>query len=250
MNGSPRMSFCFGFTQTTLIVSTTCHQADSGNQKPGPADTTGEASGPEDARNDSTWGFRDLNGPKCGKGNEEKAMKFYPMPPTFAEWIRAHLKERYTERETEEKFKELNSLYEQFAARSPDIGGKKNPMSKNLYGAFSAFAYHECTGHSLSPEEITDMCYGMMMADRGHQHPSRGMPHSGFRKGERLRRAHAVFLRSGRGRHGSARRNASQGPHRSRGLRGVRLLDQEQGRLKPDLAQEVFATQVEKIEKA
>ena len=33
-------------------------------------------------------------------------------------------------------------------------------------------------------------------------------------------------------------------------LRGVRLLDQEQGRLKPGLAQEVFAAQVEKIEKA
>ena len=30
----------------------------------------------------------------------------------------------------------------------------------------------------------------------------------------------------------------------------MRLLDQEQGRLKPDLVQEVFATQVEKIEKA
>ncbi len=105
MNGSPRTSFCFGFTQTTLIVSTTCHQTDSGNQKPGPADTTGEASGPEDARNDSTWGFRDLNGPKHGKGNEEKAMKFYPIPPAFAEWIRAHLKERYTEREAEEKIK-------------------------------------------------------------------------------------------------------------------------------------------------
>lgn len=173
-----------------------------------------------------------------------------------------------------------------------------------LHGAFSAFASFERTGRSLSPEEITDMCYGMMMADRKHQrplekldlnnrlvrgisrlvshegeeaeqaqegriveqhvedegqptegqggdqHPSRGMPPSGFRKGERLRRAHAVFLRSGRGRHGSARRNASQGPHRSRRLREVRLLDQEQGRMKPDLAQEVFAAQVEKIEKA
>ena len=86
-------------------------------------------------------------------------MKFYPMPPTFAEWIRTRLKERYTEREAEEKFEEINSLYEQFVARSPDIGGKKNPMSKNLYGAFSAFAYYECTGRSMSPEEITDMCY-------------------------------------------------------------------------------------------
>ena len=177
-------------------------------------------------------------------------MKFYPMPPTFAEWIRTRLKERYTERDAEEKFEEINSLYEQFVARSPDIGGKKNPMSKNLYGAFSAFAYYECTGRSMSPEEITDICYGMMMSDRGDQHPSRGMPHSGFREGERLRRTHAVLLRSGRGRHGSARRNASQGPHRGRRVRGVRLLDQEQGRVKPGLVQEVFSIQVEKIEKA
>ncbi len=60
-------------------------------------------------------------------------MKFYPMPPTFAEWIRTRLKERYTERDAEEKFEEINSLYEQFVARSPDIGGKKNPMSKEAY---------------------------------------------------------------------------------------------------------------------
>ena len=112
-----------------------------------------------------------MDGPKCGKGSKEKAMKFYPMPPTSIKWIRTRLKERYTEREAEEKFEEINSLYEQFVARSPDIGGKKNPMSKNLYGAFSAFAYYECTGRSMSPEEITDMCYGMMMAGRGNQRP-------------------------------------------------------------------------------
>ena len=169
-----------------------------------------------------------LNGSKCGKGIEEKAMKWLPDATSIR----------------------------RMSQNTPEIvahragSRRKIRCPRILHGAFSAFASFERTGRSLSPEEITDMCYGMMMADRGHQHPSRGMPPSGFRKGERLRRAHAVFLRSGRGRHGSARRNASQGPHRSRRLREVRLLDQERGRMKPDLAQEVFAAQVEKIEKA
>lgn len=64
-------------------------------------------------------------------------MKFYPMPPTFAEWIRTRLKERYTEREAEEKFEEINSLYEQFVARSPDIGGKESDVQEFVRRVFS-----------------------------------------------------------------------------------------------------------------
>ena len=49
---------------------------------------------------------------------------------------------------------------------APSIGGKANPMSKNFYGALSAFAYYECMKRSMSPDEITAMCYGMMIGDK------------------------------------------------------------------------------------
>ncbi len=98
-------------------------------------------------------------------------MEIYPMPSASAKWIKTRLEERYAGRDAAEKFEEINRLYGKFVARSPGIGGKKNPMSENFYGALSAFAYYECTGRSMSPEEITDMCYGMMMAGRGDKRP-------------------------------------------------------------------------------
>ena len=39
-------------------------------------------------------------------------------------------------------------------------------MSKNFYGALSAFAYYECMNRNMSPDEITAMCYGMMIGDK------------------------------------------------------------------------------------
>lgn len=101
----------------------------------------------------------------------EETIGTYPMPPASAEWIRARLTERYTEEKAEEEFEKINRMYESFADQAPYIGGEKNPMSKNFYGALSAFAYYECMGRSLSPDEITDMCYGMMMTGRNGRKP-------------------------------------------------------------------------------
>ena len=39
-------------------------------------------------------------------------------------------------------------------------------MSKNFYGALSAFAYYECMKRSMSPDEITAVCYGMVIGDK------------------------------------------------------------------------------------
>lgn len=72
---------------------------------------------------------------------------------------------------TGKKWQEILALYEKFASESPDIGGKANPMSNNFYGSLSAFAYYECMGRNMTPEEITGMCYGMMMAGMGESHP-------------------------------------------------------------------------------
>ena len=98
-------------------------------------------------------------------------MDAYDIPETSVSWIKLKLVEKYPEEEAKKKYGEICELYERFAEESPDIGGKDNPMSHNFYGALSAFAYYEATGRSMTPEEITDMCYGMMMADKGDKYP-------------------------------------------------------------------------------
>ncbi len=52
----------------------------------------------------------------------------------------------------------VTARYEKFMRDAPSIGGKANLMSKNFYGALSAFAYYECVKRSMSPDEITAVC--------------------------------------------------------------------------------------------
>ncbi|MBO5565085.1 MAG: L-2-amino-thiazoline-4-carboxylic acid hydrolase [Lachnospiraceae bacterium] len=98
-------------------------------------------------------------------------MAVYEIPETSDRWIRLKLAQEYSSEEAEKKYTEICELYERFAEESPDIGGKDNPMSHNFYGALSTFAYYEGTGRCMTPEEITDMCFGMMMADKGDKRP-------------------------------------------------------------------------------
>ena len=95
----------------------------------------------------------------------------YEMPKSSVIWIREALAEKFTSKEADEKFAEIMKRYEEYAENSPDIGGRANPMAKNFYGSLSAFAYYDCMGRSMTPEEITAMCYGMMMAERSAGRP-------------------------------------------------------------------------------
>ena len=45
-------------------------------------------------------------------------------------------------------------------------------MSKNFYGALLAFAYYECMKRSMSPDEITAVCYDMMIGNKKGGHLS------------------------------------------------------------------------------
>ncbi len=93
-------------------------------------------------------------------------MSIYKVPPSSKIWIQKELNKKYSKEKAEEKYKEIIELYEKFSNDAPSIGGKDNPMSKNFYGALSAFAYYECMNRNMSSEEITNMCFGMMVGDK------------------------------------------------------------------------------------
>lgn len=75
------------------------------------------------------------------------------------------LSKKYSSDEAEAKYKKIVKLYEKFSNDAPSIGGQDNPMAKNFYGALSAFAYYECMNRNMSSEEITNMCFGMMVGE-------------------------------------------------------------------------------------
>ena len=93
-------------------------------------------------------------------------MMVYEIPQDSEKWIKNELRKKYSSGKAEEKYREILKTYEKFSNDAPSIGGKANPMSKNFYGALSAFAYYECMDRDMSPGEITDMCFGMMIGDR------------------------------------------------------------------------------------
>lgn len=93
-------------------------------------------------------------------------MTIYEIPQDSKTWIKKELNKKYSSDEVEEKYSEIIKTYEKFSNNAPTIGGKDNPMSKNFYGALSAFAYYECMNRNMSSEEITDMCFGMMIGDK------------------------------------------------------------------------------------
>lgn len=116
-------------------------------------------------------------------------MAVYEIPQKSVDWIKKKLSETFAPEEAESKYSEICRLYERFAAESPSIGGKANPMAPNFYGALSAFAYYEATGRTLSPDEISEMCFGMMMGG------SKGGQLSRFNLNNRLVRTilHGMF---------------------------------------------------------
>ena len=90
----------------------------------------------------------------------------FKIPQMSADWIKAELNKKFPPAEAEKKYRKIIATYEKFALDAPSIGGKENPMSKNFYGALSAFAYYECMNRNMSPDEITAMCFGMMIGDK------------------------------------------------------------------------------------
>ena len=68
------------------------------------------------------------------------AEKIFEIPQMSADWIRNERNKKFQPDEAEKKYREVIETYEKFANDAPSIGGKDNPMSKNFYGALSAFA--------------------------------------------------------------------------------------------------------------
>ena len=82
-------------------------------------------------------------------------MAEYRSSPFFirgAVW--KYLKKEYGGSEARRIWKETLAQYRRFVDESPDIGGKANKMSSNLYMALAVFAFYEADGRKMTPEKL------------------------------------------------------------------------------------------------
>ena len=109
-------------------------------------------------------------------------MAIYEIPQDSKIWIENELNKKYSSDKAEEKYREIIELYEKFLNDALTIGGKDNPMSKNFYGALSAFAYYECMNRNMSSEEITNMYFQIDIVFRmpQFQGQTQGAQHTGL----------------------------------------------------------------------
>ena len=80
--------------------------------------------------------------------------EFRPYPFFIRGAVWKTLKKEYGGSEARRVWKETLAHYRRFVAEAPDIGGKANRMSGNLYMALAVFALYEANGKKLTPEKL------------------------------------------------------------------------------------------------
>ena len=83
---------------------------------------------------------------------EMAEFRAYPFFIRGAVW--KYLKKEYGGSEARRIWRETLAYYRRFVDEAPDIGGKANRMSSNLYMALAVFAFYEADGRKLTPEKL------------------------------------------------------------------------------------------------
>ena len=93
--------------------------------------------------------------------------RYLPMPKESERDLRGRLKKLVPAGVYNAKWRQVEEIYKGFVADLPDVGGKKNPMHKNLYGALACFAFFEAFERKLSDDEMRDVLRGNTVRGNG-----------------------------------------------------------------------------------
>lgn len=80
--------------------------------------------------------------------------QYLPFPLVVKGFAMRYLKKKYDKGETKFRWNRTIEIYKGFVEEVPDIGGKKNPMSVNLYMGLAVFALYEAVDKKITPEEL------------------------------------------------------------------------------------------------
>ena len=83
--------------------------------------------------------------------------EFKPYPFFIRRAVRKYLKKEYGKDEAARLWEKTLQIYNGFVKEAPDIGGKENAMSGNLYLALAVFAFYEADGRKLTPDKLKEL---------------------------------------------------------------------------------------------
>ena len=83
--------------------------------------------------------------------------EFRAYPFFIRRAVQKYLKKEYSRSEVKRIWKETLTHYRRFVDEAPDIGGKENGMSSNLYLALAVFAFYEADGRKLTPDRLKEL---------------------------------------------------------------------------------------------
>ena len=83
--------------------------------------------------------------------------EFKPYPFFIRRAVRKYLKKEYGKNEAARLWERTLQIYACFVKEVPDIGGKANAMSSNLYLALAVFAFYEADGRKLTVDKLKEL---------------------------------------------------------------------------------------------
>lgn len=78
--------------------------------------------------------------------------------------VRPILVRHYGTERAEKMIRDTEPIYDRFLTETPSIGGRKNPMNKNMDLALPFFALYEASGRTLTEESMEEMLDQIMIA--------------------------------------------------------------------------------------
>ena len=83
--------------------------------------------------------------------------QFSSYPFFIKSAVMKYFRKEYGRSEVRSLWNKTFALYKDFVEKAPDIGGRENKMSKNLYMALAVFAFYEAIDRKITNEELKNL---------------------------------------------------------------------------------------------
>ena len=83
--------------------------------------------------------------------------QFRPFPSFVRGAAMKYFSKEFGRSEVNRLWGKTLELYKSFVEKAPDIGGKENNMSNNLYMALAVFAFYEAVDKRITPDEMKNL---------------------------------------------------------------------------------------------
>lgn len=80
--------------------------------------------------------------------------QYKPYPSFIKSAVIKFFRKKYGKNQVKCLWNRTSEIYRDFVEKAPDIGGKENNMSNNLYMALAVFSFYEAVDRKISPQDL------------------------------------------------------------------------------------------------